>query len=261
MTTNPDFSKIPEITKPLNVARGIFYIVEFSAKGGIAYKRVGKGWEEEHEDLSLTAEFTTRKEVDHIGLAKWSRQIVNSAYNVMERHCSPTPVGYWIAEENAPKMLAELAQVKEEASKLNGHAASVGSGRRAYIDIYAMKVGEENLEAVAKRLAQTVRDRLESLREDLVNGDLNAYATSWKRAKNLPKLATGIQAESIVLALEAARESRSKLAEAIKNKKLPAEAGKALDLTAIESAIFLFTESVNGAAAVIEDPTVDNVVF
>jgi len=243
----------PEITKPLNLANGIFYIVEFSAKGGIAYKRVGKAWEEEHADKSLTAEFTTRKEVDHIGLAKWSRQIVNAAYNVMERHCSPTPVGYWISEENAPKMLAELTQVKDEAQKLNKHATSVNSGRRAHIDIYAMKVGEENLEQVAKRLAQTVRERLDSLREDLVNGDLNAYATSWKRAKNLPKLATGIQAESIVLALEAAREARSKLAEAIKNKKLPTEAGKALDLTTIESAIFLFTESVNGTNAVIED--------
>lgn len=249
--------QLPEITKPLDLARGIFFVVEFSAKGGVAYKRVGAGWSEEHADESLTAEFTTRKEVDHIGLAKWSRQIVNAAYNVMERHCSSTPIGYWIAEEHSPKMLAELAQVKEEASKLNGHAASVGSRRRTHIDVYAMSVGTEDEEKTAKRLAQTVRERLESLRDDLFNGDLNAYATSWKRAKNLPKLATGIQSESIVLALEAARESRSKLAEAIKNKSKPEEAGKALDLCAIESAIFLFTESVNGCLAVVNDPHVD----
>ena len=252
---------LPEITKPLDLARGIFFIVEFSAKGGVAYKRIGKEYVEEHEDESLTAEYTTRKEVDHIGLAKWSRQVVNAAYNVMERHCSPTPIGYWIAEENSSKMLAELAQVKEEAGKLNKHSASVGSHRRAYIDIYAMHVGKEDEEKTAKRLAETVRERLDSLREDLANGDLNAYATSWKRAKNLPKLATGIQAESIVLALEAARELRSKLAEAIKNRKLPVEAGKALDLTTIESAIFLFTDSVNGTLATIEDPHVDEVIF
>ncbi len=218
------------------------------------YKRVGEAWETEHEDKSLTAEYSTRKEVDHIGLAKWSRQVVNAAYNVMERHCSPTPVGYWVATENSSKMLAELAQVKEEASKLNAHARSVNSERRAHIDVYAMQVGQEDEEKTAKRLAQTVRERLESLVEDLSAGDLNAYATSWKRAKNLPKLATGIQAESIVLALEAARELRSKLAEAIKNKTKPA-----LDMTAIESAIYLFTDSVNGTLANVVDEDIDKI--
>lgn len=242
---------LADITKPLDLAKGIFFVVEFSAKGGVIYKRIGSEQVEEHADESLTAEYTTRKEVDHIGLNKWSRKVINSAYNVMERHCSPTPIGYWISEEHQSKMLTELAQVKDEASKLNKHAASVGSNRRAYIDIYAMQVGSEDEEKTAKRLAQTVRERLESLREDLANGDLNAYATSWKRAKNLPKLATGIQSESIVLALEAARELRSKLAEALKNKHKPE-----LDLTAIESAIFLFTDSVNGTMASIEDPNV-----
>lgn len=258
MTNSPDFSTLPEITKPLELAEGLFFVVEFSAKGGVTYKRVGEEWSQEHDDKSLTAEYSTRKEVDHIGLAKWSRQVVNAAYNVMERHCSPTPMGYWIAKDKASKMLAELAQVKEEAGKLNKHAKECGSARRAYIDIYAMQVGKEDEEKTAKRLAQTVRERLESLREDLVNGDLNAYATSWKRAKNLPRLATGIQAESIVLALEAARESRSALAEAIKQKKLPSEAGKALNLDAIESAIFLFTESVNGCLAEVRDEEIDN---
>ena len=41
---------LPEITKPLNLARGIFFVVEFSAKGGVTYKRVGKEYVEEHED-------------------------------------------------------------------------------------------------------------------------------------------------------------------------------------------------------------------
>jgi hypothetical protein len=253
----PDFSKLPEVTKPLALARGVFFVVEFSAKGGTAYKRVGKGWEEEHADESLTAEYTTRKQVDHIGLAKWSRQIVNAAYNVMERHCSPTPIGYWVSEDNAGKMLAELAGVKDEAGKLNKVAHDLASARRVVIDIYSMTVGQEDEEKTAKRLAQTVRERLESIRQDLVNGDLNAYATSWKRAKNLPRLATGIQAESIVLALEAARECRSSLAEMIRSKRLPEEAGKALDLTAIESAIFLFTDSVNGTLALVRDPELD----
>src|SRR5258706_6617107 len=142
---------IQNITKPLSLARGVFYVVEFSAKGGVAYRRVGDGWKEEHEDESLTAEYTTRKEVDHIGLATWSRKIVNSAYNVMERHCSQTPIGYWISEEHSSRMLEELAAVKLEARKLNDFARTVGSQRRAIIDVYAMSVGQESDEQTAIR--------------------------------------------------------------------------------------------------------------
>lgn len=251
-----------EIVKPLNLSRGIFFVTEFSAKGGVAYKRIGEEQKTVYADESMEAEWSTRKEVDHIGLQTWSRKIVNMAYNVMERHCSATPIGYWVSEEKAPAMLEELAQVKLEARKLNDFARTVHSKRHVLIDAYAIKVGEENLESVATRLAQTVRERLESLAEDLRNGDLNAYATSWKRAKNLPRLATGIQAESIVLGLEAAKEARSKLYEALKDipevqrKERQKKAGEALDLTALESAIFLFTDSVNGTLASVEDPNV-----
>lgn len=247
-----------EIVKPLNLARGIFFVTEFSAKGGVAYKRVGEEQKTVHADESMEAEYSTRKEVDHIGLQTWSRKIVNMAYNVMERHCSATPIGYWVSEEKSQAMLDELAQVKMEARKLNDFARTVKSQRRAHIEVYAIKVGEENLETVATRLAQTVRERLESLLGDLRSGDLNAYATSWKRAKNLPRLATGIQAESIVLGLEAAKEARSKLYQALKDthNANPPKCGEALDLTALESAIFLFTDSVNGTLASVEDPAV-----
>lgn len=237
-----------EITKPLTLAKGLFFVVEFSATGGVSYGRVGPGWEEQDGDR-LQAEFTTSKKVDHIGLLKLSRKIVNAAYNVMERFCSQTPIGYWVDDQTAPKMLAEIAEVKAESVRFNKLSQTLGSRRRSHIDIYSMRVGQESDESAALRLAQTVRERLDSLRQDLADGDLNAYATSWKRAKNLPRLATGIQAESIVLALEAAREGRSALAEAIKAGRKPA-----VDLTAIESAIWLFTDSVNGSLAQVTDP-------
>jgi hypothetical protein len=247
---------LAEIVKPIALARGLFFTVEFSAKGGIKYTRLGAEDKVVHEDKSSIARYKTRKDVDHIGFEKWSRQIVNSAYNVMERHCSNTPLGYWIAEDKATAMLAEIGAVKEEAQNMNAAALLHNSQRRVSIEIYCMRAGQEDEEKVAKRLAQTVRERLESLMEDLRNGDLNAYATSWKKAKNLPRLATGIQAESIVFALEAARELRAKVAENIKEKRLEdnfARAAEGLDFCPIESAIVLFTDSVNGTLAQIED--------
>lgn len=243
-----------EIVKPLNLARGIFYIVEFSAKGGVRYTKIEDLGKTVNADESAVEEYSTRKDVDHVGLQTWSRKIVNMAYNVMERYCSITPVGYWIAEERAPKMLEELAQVKMEARKLNDYARDIKSKRRATIEVYAMQVGEEALEKTAIRLAQTVRERLESLREDLCNGDLNAYATSWKRAKNLPKLATGLQADIVTAALEAAKASRAELAEKLRNKAQPEKAGSELNFDMLDSAIVLFTNEVNGAS--VEDPAI-----
>lgn len=251
----------PEIFKPLTLAHGLFFICEFSATGGVKYARIGNTETEEREDESLTARYKTRKDVDHVGLNKWSRKIINSAYGVMERHASVTPVGYWCSKELAPVLKDELAQVKAEAEALNKHASEVGSARRCRIEVFAVEAGQDALEAVAIRLAQTVRERLERLREDLKAGDLNAYASSWKLAKNLPRLATGIQAESIVLALEAAREARAELAASIKS--IPetardserlAKLGESLNCDAIEGAIHLFTDSVMGTSAVIEDP-------
>lgn len=248
---------LAEIVKPIALARGLFFTVEFSAKGGIKYTRLGAEDKIVHDDKSSVAKYKTRKDVDHVGFETWSRKIVNSAYNVMERHCSNTPLGYWIAEDKAPAMLAEIGAVKQEAQNMNDAAKLHHSQRRVNIEIYCMQAGKEDDEKVAKRLALTVRERLESLMDDLRAGDLNAYATSWKKAKNLPRLATGIQAESIVLALEAAKELRSKVAEAIKERKLesaPERASEGLDFMAIESAICLFTDSVNGTLAEVSDP-------
>lgn len=243
----------PEIVKPLALGHGFFFITEFSATGGVKYARIGETETHEFEDQSLTAKYKTRKDVDHVGLNKWSRQIINQAYGIMEKYASQTPVGYWITKDKAPALLEEIAQVQEIARNLNKHAADVGSARRCRIDIYAMEAGQDALEAVALRLAGVVRERLQRLADDLRSGDLNAYSTSWKLAKNLPRLATGIQAESIVLALEAAKINRAELAEAIRNRTAPERAGEALNLDAIESAIYLFTDSVNGTLAVIED--------
>lgn len=242
-----------EITAPLNVGNGFFYVVEFSATGGVKYTRQA-GFEETHGD-ELIGEFTTQKHVDHVGLLKLSRKAINAAYLVMERWASATPIGYFVSSENAPKLEAELAKVAEDARGLNAIAEQFGSKRRVRIGAYRVQVKEDD-SAVAVRLAQTVRERLAELGENLRAGDLNAYATTWKRAKNLPRLATGIQAESIVFALEAAKEARAEVARLIREGTPIDKAGQSVNLDALESAIHLFTDSVNGSLATVTDEAI-----
>lgn len=240
--------------KMLALDNGFFYVVEFSATGGVRYSRTdGK---EEQEDQKLTAEFTTVKEVDHVGMLKWSKKIVNAAYNVMERHASNTPIGYWVNRDAVEALHKEMEQVREEAQTFNAGAAAVGCGRRVRIELYAVQATESETR-VATRLAETIRERLTELGETLRAGDLNAYATVWKKSKNLPRLATGIQSEAIVFALEAAAEARKAVSAAIREGQKPEQAGAAADLTALESAVCLFTDAVNGTLYVPHDPELD----
>lgn len=228
-----------EITKPLVLSAGLFLIPEFSATGGVKYAR--ESGHEAQDGERLEAEFVTKKTVDHVGLLKWSRKIINLAYGVMERYASQTPIGYWVSDVNFPKLSEELGAVAEEAQSFNRAASNVGCGRRVRIASYPIRV-QEGDESAAIRLAQTVRERLEALLEALRARDLDGYATAWKRAKNLPRLATGIQAESVVFALQAAKEARAQVYQASKT-------GETIEpnLDALESAIYLFTDSVTGA--------------
>lgn len=255
-----------DCTKPLILGKGFFLVPEFSATGGVKYTR--RDGHEEQTGERLEAEFTTTKVVDHVGLLKWSRKIINLAYNAMERHASQTPIGYWVPADKAEAITAEIAGVRKEAESFNTAAHNVGSGRRVRIATYPISMREDD-ESAAIRLAQTVRERLVALVEALRAGDLDGYATAWKRARNLPRLATGIQAEAVGFALEAAKEGRAIVAALIRGAEQaipggtvgaspmePAKAGESVNLDALESAIVLFTDSVNGSLNVITDESV-----
>ncbi len=247
-----------DCTKPLILGKGFFLVPEFSATGGVKYTR--RDGHEEQTGERLEAEFTTTKVVDHVGLLKWSRKIINLAYNAMERHASQTPIGYWVPADKAEAIMSEMAGVSKEAQSFNTAAHNVGSGRRVRIATYPITMREDD-ESAAIRLAQTVRERLVALVEALRLGDLDGYATAWKRARNLPRLATGIQAEAVGFALEAAKEGRAQVAAAIRGDAdtgpvEPGKAGEAVNLDALESAIVLFTDSVNGSLNVVTDESV-----
>jgi hypothetical protein len=231
-----------DITKPMILASGYFLVPEFSATGGVKYKTLDT--QEERDGDRLTAEWATRKDVDHVGLLQLSRKIINSAYHAAERWASNTPIGYFVSLDNWPKLQAEMAEIAAEADRFNHLAAQLGSGRRCKIALYPIRMQEDD-ETAAKRLAETVRERMQDLFDALRAGDTNAYAGAMKKAKNLHKLARGIQADSILIGLEAARNARKALGEGISAKRDPAVVGAELDLNAIESAIVLFTDSVN----------------
>lgn len=248
--------------KPKRVQKANFdftagYLVqtEFEASGGVRYER--QYISEEKDGRKLKAEFLTRKKVDDVELVKDSRSIIWRAYYVMSKHAARTPIGYFADPAMLEELEKEFAEVRELAREFNELSASLGSDRRVKVEIYPLDVSVDN-ETVARRLAKLVRERLADLRDTLRAADLKEYKEAAERAKNLERLATGIQRDSIRMALEAARDARKALAKRIKDEgaKTPGQArecadalfvGKEggrpeVDIEAIDAAIDLFTD-------------------
>lgn len=217
-------------------------IPEFSATGGVSYARTDA--HEHRVGEGLEAEFTTQKRVDHVGLVNLSRSIINRAYHVMDKLAVSTPIGYFADPSGERKITEALAPIVSAAEEFNEMARSVGSGRRVHIAIYPVRIREDD-ETAARRIATSVREKLEDLQAALAQGDREAFERAWDKARNLDRLATGIQADSIRLALEAAKEQKGVLLESLRAGDGREIAASKLDLSALDAAISLFQEAVD----------------
>ncbi len=216
---------------------GVFLIPEFSATGGVSYRRTGRT--EDREGERLIADFSTRKEVDHVDLVSASRTLLNSAYAVLEKHATPTAVGHFVDEEGELAVREEIAKLSAEASEFNLAARKVGSERRVRIAVYAVALVIDD-ERAAARLAETVRERLTEMREALANCDRKAFDATYEKSGKLDRLATGIQADAIRMALEGAKSARREIVELGRDGLVRHEISERLDLSAIDSALALF---------------------
>lgn len=235
---------------------GYLIQTEFAAEGGVTYER--RQTASETDGRQLKTEFLTKKRVDDVELIKDSRSVVWRAYYVLAKHAAHTPIGYFADAGMLEALERDFDEVRSLAREFNELAASLGSARRVRVEIYPLDVGVDN-ETVARRLAKLVRERLAGLRDSLATADLKEFKEANDRAKNLEKLATGIQRDSIRYALEAARDARKELAKAIKadGSKTPEEHAATLvadkKLEAIEAAIDLFSEPEGALADARDD--------
>lgn len=230
---------------------GYIVALEFSAVGGVTYER--EDLREEEIGDGMEAEFKTIKRVDDTELHKESRAIISQAYYMLERVCTPTPLGHYADAAQLLKLREKLAPLKEAAGIFNELARRKGSRRRVVLEIYPIGVDTDD-EAAAARLAQVVRERLSEALASLQSGDTSTRPI--KSCRNLERLASGIQADAVKLAVEQLRERRNELAEQLREepgsdaRKLASK----LDLQAVEQAVVLFTDE----QSLIDRPEVDD---
>lgn len=220
---------------------GYILALEFSATGGVSYRR--EQTIEEQDGEGLRAELRTHKHVDHVELNKNSRAIINQAYHIVDKHATPTPLGYWVDDVALEKITSELENVRESAQVFNELAHTLGSARRVEINIYPLALAENN-EMAARRVARDVCDRIAALRAALASADRKAFDLAWDKSRNLDRMATGIQADSIRMALEHAKTTKTQLLECLREGFTPEQIAQVLDLEPLDAAINLFTDTV-----------------
>jgi hypothetical protein len=216
---------------------GYLVATEFTANGGITYAR--EDISSELEDRRLRAEFKTTKRVDDVDVVGESTKLLNRAHNAITRHCTKTPIGYFVSRAKLVCLEDEISQLRIDVRSFNARAAMLGSARRVRAEVYPLQVAMDD-ERVAARLAETCRERLRGLAAALKAGDRETFESELERCRNLDRLATGIQREAIVDAIDRAKELKRGLLVDLRAGTTPAEAGAKLDVEPIEASEKLF---------------------
>lgn len=234
---------------------GYILSLEFSAIGGVNYRR--ELVDEVIEGQELRAEFRTQKHVDNVDMQKTSRAIINQAYHIVDKHATPTPIGYWVDAEALEKIMTELAGPQEAARMFNELAASLGSRRRVEIHVYPLRLPEfqDDSFAAARRVARDVRERLQGMRDTLAVADRKGFELAYDKARNLDRMAVGVQADAIRMALDHARLTKTHMLEALRAGHDPEAVAKVLDLEPIDAAIQLFEEPADATSQVADELT------
>ena len=250
------------MTQQFTLRPGQYLVQDISsASGGITYQRnkdarqeAGEGYEQD---------IRTHKKVDHEALIADSEELIQRARYVLRANAANTVIG-WITDGVGLKRIREgfetsrgdfypgINHLEQLAAQLNDKAKRAGSARRCRVAIVPIALSIDN-EAAAAEIARTVRDICKEMYEVCRAGDPDGLQRILLRAKNLERLATGMQQDAIVFAVECARAARKELRKAIKgqpdkaHERLLSQCGASLNLEEIEACIGMFSEG--GATA------------
>ena len=227
-----------------------------SATGGITYKRNKAARRARGAGYSQKIE--TRKHVDHEQLIILTDELVQQARYILRCNAANTPLG-WVADSAGLKCIQEgfvtargedypgFVELTERAAALNRRSARLHSERVVRIACVPIRLEVDNAAAAAE-VARTVREVCQDLLTVCRAGTVSHLEKILLRTKNLERLATGMQRDSVIFAVECAKGAGSQLRKVIKgqprkaHERLLRAAGKQLDLEALEACIGMFAD-------------------
>jgi hypothetical protein len=199
--------------QPFAVGDGFVIVPEFSLGGGVHSKSKNRGKRKVNDGQGVEMRYDVTKRVDDMKRYKAGVALRTRAYYLTDRHCTNTPLGYWLPRENEAAYNKDMSVLGEEVVDFNQAAIKAGSDIRMTCQWFKLEL-HTDLAAACTRLARLVRERLQTLATALVVGDRKVFEAEWERCNNLERLATGIQREAIEQALETAKQLKTVMLEA-----------------------------------------------
>lgn len=245
--------KVPPMPQaPEAVFRPGFIIVKTTAaRGGVQYDRQTVNITQ-HRDGSEEKRLMTDIRRDNAKVIKDSDALVKKCDYAYKKFCTNTVFGWYADQAALSGLEEEFVKLREEADKINRVAKEVGSARRVHVGYVAAKLVLD--EYAAREIATTIVAALGRFIEALRAGDVRDVKVDGRVVKrdqvraaeiasgNLAKLAHGIPAQILQMAIDAVRPAKAEVIRLIDQGLTPEAAGKQVDLGAIENALFYFEQ-------------------
>lgn len=214
---------------------------EFHTYGGIRLERLRRDESRNGRSEEVTTE--TRRIVDDVEMLQLSNSIVTRAHYVLSQRCVSTPIGWFVDPAGLKGLDEAFDEVRRACEDFNKLSRTVGSARRVECEIYMLELSENN-ERVSMRLSRVVRDNLKACLETFRRGHddkFEAFDDARLKCKNLHRIASGIQADAIILAVDHLNAAKPGARRLVKEGGKPmAEVLAAWDMEPVDAAVALF---------------------
>jgi len=195
------------------------------------------------DDGAIRTESRTSRTVDNVAICAALDGLVKRVDYVLRKHCARSSLSTmtrseWFADDAAlARVQAEVAQLQDEAQKLNAEAAAAGSKRRAMIEIWPLRVDLTVTPEAPQKIAGAIRKSLVEIRDAFREGRLSDLHKLQIRTRNMDRLVTGFPSDAIRFALARVPEAEREVRDAVKRGRNEKRVGRKVDLGTIEAAL------------------------
>lgn len=234
----PHLTVVPAYTTPTGIqipGDTVLVVADCRVTGGKKRRSVRARYDAEGNKVTAVDEVTLV--INDVKERAVAEKLASAGKHIVRKHASHTLIGHLT---NGPKMATMKQEMDAHRTRVEAfNATAVHSKVR--VGFMAIPIGTQIDEGCARTIADSVRENMEALRDALLAGDEGKVRAAMLRAKNCELLAVGLQRESVIAALQQAKDGLRELKEQIKRGLTPESAGASLDVSMLDGAAQLFT--------------------